>query len=519
MNPALPASPLRLQSSGVGFSSNFGVRPPRRTRLKRQTLYLLGGGMISGILLLALFLIIGSDPVITMILCSAWMMAWAAVAVAGGFQTIVGWFTFFPFFHFLLFSLPLKVGFWEEAESRLAAPASTSLVMLLFYTGLFFAAWLSRVKNFGVKPICPEINNPAFYKYLAWLCFVLGTAAYFVVQFAQDPDGEATAGQSGVFSILVRFQNFSVAAYIFYAWKAEVNVLKQPPFWLFLISGLFLGTLASAKGATSEPMVFALVAMCSIYGFRSWKALLGFAVFGVLLSSVIYPIMHYARGLSGSRDGTIVERISVMASVTTSYLSDPRTRAAVDREVSDHAAYRMKIYLPETIGLMDRFIMIGPTDLLVAGVDESSDSKKFHGFELFRLALGNFVPKFLNPDKGELVSSEFLADIAGTRNKVDRSNPTWGVPAELYYSFGFPGVFIGSFAIEFGFFTILTLAFGNRTHKSVWFCLVVVVLNMANSCMAIDILLFIMLPFVVTAVVLCKIASWLSNRGQLIALS
>jgi len=509
-----------MPRSGEGNARALPDSTPREgkiLRLTRHDFNCLLIGLISGALLMVGFMLIGSDLLITTILCAAWVVGWAAVAAGGGFKTLTGWFAFFPLFHFLLFSLPLKVTFWDGAEQGLRAPLSTSLVMLLFYAGLFMAALVCRITRVGMRPICSFNPSAEYYRRLAWICFLLGTAAYFLAmvlgQSAADGDSSG-AGGMGMVHLLVYFQNFSIAAYIFYTWEADLKFWKQPVFWLFLISGLALGTLASEKAATSQPLVYLLLAMASIYGFRSYKMWAGFAIFGAILAGVIYPVMHFARGVDGARDGTLAQRVEVVGTVTAQYLTDPGARKDMKEQVDDYAEDKAVLYLPQSAGVFDRFIMIGPTDLLVAGVDQSSDAEKYHGFELFKLGLQLLVPRFFFAEKPDIGSSEFLADVAGTRNTKEQTYPTWGLPGELYYSFGLPGVFLGSFGIELIFFLLVNFWFGSRVRKSVWFCLLAVSLNMANSCAAIDSVPLLLMGLCVPALGLNVVASVLGRRTK-----
>ena len=511
MNRALPSPWIRARARNFHRRLGTALRPRNLRLLNPHSLLWLYGGILSGVLLFGAFLLIGSDLMITTILCAAWVVAWASVSVGGGFQTTTGWFAFFPLFHFLLFSLPLKVLSWEGAEVRLRAPLSTSLDMLLFFTGLFFAVLVCRFLNLGSKPICSASSDPKYYRLLAWICFLAGTAAYFVSQFGADAEGGNAVGGMGLVNFLVNFKDFSIAAYIFYAWRAGLNVWRRPVFWLFVVSGISLGVLASAKGATSQPIVYVLAAICSIYGVRSYKPLVGFAIFGVVFSGIIYPIMHYARGVEGARGSSIAARIAIMGSITTNFFTDSKFRADVKEQVDEYANKRVITYLPESAGVFDRFIMIGPTDLLVTGVDESNNAVKFHGFELFALGVEISIPRFLYPDKPDVGSSEFLADVAGTRNRTQRTNPVWGWPGELYYSFGLPGVFFGSFALELAFLLLVNLFFGSAVRKSVWFCLPLVSLNMANSCFAIDSMPLVMVSLCALAVALSKCATLLTG--------
>ena len=494
------------------------MEPPRSPwRMSRHSFICLCGGALSGIILLAAFCMIGSDPLVASLLCAAWTVGWAAMAVGGGFQTVTGWFAFFPLFHFLLFSLPFKVVFWDAADQGLRAPVSTSLVMLLFFTGLLLATLVCRIRKIGTRPMCIASENPNYYRALAWICWVLGTMAFFITILSQSGDAgdsDSGGGGMGILNLLVSFQDFSIAAYVYYAWKADLTLWKRPVFWLFFLSGIFLGILTSAKGATSQPIVYLLLGIATINGLRSAKLLAGFAIFGALLSSFIYPVMHYARGLEGARTGGLMERIEIMESVTVKYITDSSARSDINEQVDDYANSVAATYLPQSAGVFDRFVMIGPTDLLVAGVDQSGAADKYHGFELFKLGLQLLAPKALYADKPDIGSSEFLADVAGTRNANGHTYPTWGLPGELYYSFGFPGVLLGAFVIETLFFLIINFWFGSQVKKSVWFCLTIVALNMTNSTAAIDSIPLFLLGLCLPSLGISKMASLFSRRSN-----
>jgi len=511
MNPAFPTPSIGKRIHFENTDADSMSRHVGLWRLSPQSRLWLVGGLVSGTLLYAIFLFIGSDVPITTVLCAAWVVAWTAVAVAGGFQTVTGWFAFFPLFHFMLFALPLKVLVWEPAQSRLLAPVSTPLSMLLFYSGLLAAVFLVRLLKIGGRPVCVPGVAPSYYRWLAWVCYLMGTLAYFVAQFGSKDGGQSGGGGLGVASILLQFQNLSIAAYIFYGWKLGINVWKRPALWLFILSGLALGVLASQKSGTAMPLVYILLAVWGTRGARAFKVIgPALILFGALFAGVLYPVMHYARGVEGVRGGSLSERASLLQSILISYVTDAKFRKYMKEEVDKYANDRVITYLPESAGVFDRFLMIGNSDLLIAGVDHSAKSERFHGFELFTLGLELSVPRILYPAKPEEGSSEYLADVAGTRNVNQKTYPTWGWPSELYYSFGLPGVLVCTFLLQFGFLAMLNLWFGGKIRQSVWFCMLIPTLHFANSCTAIDSLPITLIPFFIVSALLSKFCNVVS---------
>ena len=280
-----------------------------------------------------------------------------------------------------------------------------------------------------------------------------------------------------------------------------------PPFWLFFLTGIFLGALGSAKGATAEPFAYLVMASICARGFKS-KILLATLPLFVVMLMFVYPIMHYARGLEGARTSGFTERLRIVGAVVVDYLTDSKRRDEITQSVDDYAEGQQALYLSRSVGVFDRFLMIGPADLLIAGVQ---GDQQMHGFHLFKLGAQLALPRFMLPNKPEVGSSEELAEVAGTRNERQRTNPTWGIPASLYFSFGLPGVFIGSVIIQFVFLAITLAFFGQAVRSSVWFPVLVIRLNGLSSCGTIDGLPFALFWFTFMACLIFLFAKYASR--------
>jgi hypothetical protein len=325
---------------------------------------------------------------------------------------------------------------------------------------------------------------------------------------SETDTGQSVGGVMGIARFLVYFENFSVGVYAFSIWRAGSSTLvRSPTFWIFALTGMFIGILSSTKSATTEPLAYLVMAGICAKGMK-FKGLLVTMPLFVAALMFVYPVMHYARGLDGARTGTFYERLSIVGSVLIDYLTDPKRREEISGTVDDYQDNAENLYLSQSVGVFDRFMMIGNADLLISSVN---DDRQFHGFHLFKMGLQLMMPRFVLPDKPDVGSTEELSDVAGTRNIYGPTYATWGIPAALYFSLGLPGVLFFGFIIQFVFMTLMLLLFGDSGIRSVWFPLLIVRLNGITSCGSIDGLPFTMFWFLFFAVSFYLVAKSVSR--------
>jgi hypothetical protein len=119
---------------------------------------------------------------------------------------------------------------------------------------------------------------------------------------------------------------------------------------------------------------------------------------------------------------------------------------------------------------------MGLADTLVAGTDESGQT----GWETITWGFKLMVPSFIYPDKPIYPASNFLGHIAHEVSDDDYTTQvSYGIMANFYNAFSYPGVFIGTAVFIGSFYYILRLGFGRARCErrtagtTAWFVLII----------------------------------------------
>ena len=135
-----------------------------------------------------------------------------------------------------------------------------------------------------------------------------------------------------------------------------------------------------------------------------------------------------------------------MGEILSGMLTDASFRSSIDENIA--ASKEGYLHL-KSLAPFDRFAMVGLADALIAGTDESG----FTGWETITWGFKLMVPSFIYPDKPIYPASNYLAHIANEVSDDDYTTQvSYGIMANFYNAFSFPGVFIGTAVFIGGFY-------------------------------------------------------------------
>jgi hypothetical protein len=416
----------------------------------------------------------GTDPVFAITISFAILCGLLSITAGGGIGSAFGALNALLIFSFLLLGIAAKVLTLQSADSVLLAPRDTALVMALGFAGLLVGTWLQRHTPVPFKSLLPNVGDPRMYLALTIVTMVLGTAGFFI-GLGPELSGQEmqTGGILGIARAFSGFSQYSVFFALYYAWSSHA---KRFLTHRLVLSVLFLeiaiGIVSTSKERISAPIAFYILMAVLRYGLKDKRVWTIGVVAATLYAMIIYPYAQFVRH-NGGREGDMSTRVAVMEDVLSGMLTDATFRSSVDTEIaaSKESYLRLKSLAP-----FDRFAMVGLADALVAGTNESG----FTGWETITWGFKLMVPSFLYPDKPIFPAANFLGHIAHEVSDGDYTTQvSYGIMANFYNAFSFPGAFIGTALFIGSFYYILRLGFGNprcrrlTSGSTAWFVLII----------------------------------------------
>jgi hypothetical protein len=351
---------------------------------------------------------------------------------------------------------------------KLLAPLPTMLMYNLGMGGLAAAAYVIRtfrLDRFG--PIVKTSNSPRTLRVVGLVCLALGVVQTLTVGIGgvTDTGMILTGGIFGPLKQLTFLIQISVSA-LTAAVLLESNSKKLFGFWntIALLIPVFFGILNGGRQPTLLPIIVLLfTAVAYGYKFKAWHIvlLLSFVAFFERVGS---PFLLYARTDGGIRSVAPSERVPMLLEIFQNVLIDPDYYYRESEKVDYKAGYwRNRLIYHDIPGsLLPRYSVIVTADTIVYSAMREGHTGWESTWWGFRMVL----PSFIVPDKPILGSSNWVAQRGkGLVNRNDSvTGITLGFMVDLFLSFGFLGVFFGSFVIGFCFFIAFPLCFST----SIW---------------------------------------------------
>jgi hypothetical protein len=430
--------------------------------------------VLSGLLcvgLLAIQVLEGTSLPVAVLLVLALWFGCAAVSVGGGVRSTRGVLNAILLVKTIGLGLLLKAFFLEPADTNLASPEITSLVMCAGFASVLAGTILARALPTVRTPLCSSALTANVYGTLAAIVVISGYAGWTIAAFAEwgsaYSEGVSIGGVLGYARQFADIKDFGVAVTILWLWKSNAKRCLTHPLVVFLIAlGIATGVIGASKQVALNAIAYAALTYYVIYGVRSVSAWLTVAAGALALFTIIYPFAQYARG-AGAREGSTKERLEFVYKTFVDMATDSSYRRVRSTEATSFLDGNPDLYLDHSLGPVDRFIMIGPADELIAATTQKN---QFTGSETIVWGFKMLPPRFLYPNKPAWAPNNYLASIVGALGAEDRTTQiSYGFMANFYNAYAIPGVLIGTFAFVAFMHWWLTLFIGNDSEKSVWF--------------------------------------------------
>jgi hypothetical protein len=416
----------------------------------------------------------GTDLIFSFTISVAIFAGLLAVPVGGGLRSAFGALNALLIFSFLLLGVAAKVVTLQRSDSILLAPRDTAFVMAIGFAGLLVGTWIQKQVPLPFSSLMPSVSDPRMYLALSIVTLVLGSAGFFI-GLGPELSGQETqtGGILGVARAFSGFSQYSVFFALYYAWGSRSKRFLSHRLVLFiLLLEVGIGIVSTSKERISAPIAFFILMGFLRYGFRDKRVWTIAVAAATLYALVIYPYAQYVRH-SGGREGDLSSRAAVMGDVLGGIMTDDSFRSSVDAEI---AASKENYLHFKALAPFDRFAMVGLADTLVAGTNES----EFTGWETITWGFKLMIPSFIYPDKPIYPASNFLAHIAHEVSDEDYTTQvSYGIMANFYNAFSFPGVFFGTAVFMGGFYYLVRMGFGNPLYQrqpagtTAWFVLII----------------------------------------------
>ena len=339
----------------------------------------------------------------------------------------------------------VKVILGQPADSYLAAPTDTALVLLLSLVAfLAVALVMSAMELHRRPPLIQPLNDPVFMGNLGWATLVLVVVSMALrhllgvdaeVRAEDVPEGGAIPG-AAIWNYMRSLPPFSVA--VFTARQMLLSSGRNTVDFQVLIAILFgiaLGLLSISRTEMLTGVVaWALTYFCYGGRLRPWQLAAGI-VSVLLMTFIIFPLINIQRGLQPGL--STAEYISETFDIAEQLASG----ATPDDVAGTYDLYSIPIerqYYGTPTGLWDRFTP-NQVDEVVDYVEKNGASDWTGLLEPAERLVPNFVYRALGLDTP--VNVTFA--IQTTLNPyMYYSAPNYGVMSEGYFYAGHAGVVI-----------------------------------------------------------------------------
>ncbi len=383
---------------------------------------------------------------------------------------MIGLLNFSLLLKYLLLSVGMKILLWQPSDSFLAAPTITPMVICLGFCALLAATLATKGFFTARAPLCPPIVEPKHLLVLYWLCFGIGNAATFVIDYSNFGtvtmlDGTQVGGLMGVSRYVQPLRDISVGIALLYAhFKQSRKFITHPLVLLSAFAAIALSLKQNSKGLLMTPMFYGVLTLFLLRGFKQVRLFMLSGLAVLLLVETVFPVIHYVRAREFSESGYRLTLPLFWKSLT-----DYSFREELKQDAKSN--YQENGYLGADPGIVARFAMVGNADNLIA---PTAALHEFSGWLTIVWGLKMLPPRVLYPEKPTYDSSQELSIRSGMADPNSAGVPfAYGFFAAMYNAFGYLGALFGSFFLLLIFFMVAKLFFGNPVGPNLW-CVFVV---------------------------------------------
>jgi len=400
-------------------------------------------------------LLTGTSVMVAALFGVAILFGMLAIFAGGGLKSAFGCLNAILIGKFLLFGLALKIFLLEPADGTLKAPETTAWVMALGFLGLFLGTHIQSRFSVTKYLLLDGPKDDEMLLSFSVALFALSYFAYFAVMIssAQD-DSIHTGGWLGIARAVASLKSFAIVPPMLLLWRRQTCLWMTHPLILSVLGwSAVVGIFSTSKEDSIAPLAFYLLVGFMRYGLRDIR-LWSLVMAGVLYYAVIvFPYSQYVRH-NGGRQGSMQERGRAIKETFWRILTDPRFRSSTSESESTASYFEQPGLSP-----FSRMAMVGEADKLIFATQHQ---QAFTGWETITWGFKLLTPSFFYPDKPVFEAGNYLGHIVGEVADSDTTTQvSYGIMANLYNAFSFPGVFVGTVIFFAGFYYWIRIFLGD----------------------------------------------------------
>jgi hypothetical protein len=443
----------------------IGVLQERRGVRTPTTMPVTQGLLIAASFLAGAELAEGTAPYFALSIFAILVMTILTISIVG-FSSIAGILISYCSFRYFIFSQIAKIMLGQPAESNLAAPEMTIAVLTVgtasMCLGAVLVGYLLRdriIIKIKVTPILlSNIRN---------ISFIIGAvmAAVNYVTAAQGREGVQSYG--GIVGLSRMFAPIIYMSVLAETWNILMRTggRKSTSAILFTIAGslVALGVVGNSKEQIANPVLMYFIACFSYRHYVSRLQIVTAVTLLFMGAVIVYPVVNMMR----DRIDAVHSPVAVATEMIDQAIDDPTslmreweltiTQPVQDRNLQEQGLY----YLGTTDALLQRFLLIANTDVIVRAVDDFGPYGTGLITEGFEVAL----PTILAPNKSRVGTSDLITWYYGLRPDGVVGSPTVGLIADCYAALEWAGVIIIPVTIMLIFLFIVQVFGTNISHN------------------------------------------------------
>lgn len=350
-----------------------------------------------------------------------------------------------------LVSQPIKLFLLQPADSFLLMPDETAAAILVAMLGALLAAflWKNTAARFAFPGVMPVPESRQALQYAGYIFLVIGFAGLFLSVIVKTESVVSVYLSKLVFS--------STIAFIILKYRETAGERIFSPLSAFpLVMLILLGFGGASKGGFLMPIAFVGAIYIYFQKLPPKAAILGFLLVGIITVSFLHPVINYVRRVAPPG-----QTASVLVEVIADAALDPAKLEYI-KSVSDQieGAWKDRLYYGGPMGFLNRFSP-SQIDVLVSSFQNTQ-----LGMSYVISSIGAVVPQTFGAKRQVGVGQSDIESTITRRETLGTNNANYGIVGILYSIGGYPGIFIGMFAIVSLLLSSFYFMFGAR--NSVW---------------------------------------------------
>lgn len=368
-----------------------------------------------------------------------------------GLSTIAGILIAYLAFRYLVVSQIVKTLLGQPGDSNLGAPDTTITILLIGICSLCAAALLVRLLM-GERKFISVSPSPEVLAHVRNISF--GFGGLFLLVIVVTGTTQSAAGEvGGIRAVASQFANIIFLAVLAETWRVLTISQGKRSISSMLLTMLCLltimGFVFNSKKGMADALLMYLIASAS-YRRHLTRAQVGVVICAFIGGiTIAYPSVQMLRSQRGTSS---VVSFQLAEDFFYRVLTEPQSVVAEWESLEstpDLSLYAEGIkYLGSHDALLERFMLIANTDVIVAAVNQDGP----YGMKLVTMGLDMMLPTFLDPDKPRDDTGDVLAWHYGLREWGLFGYPTVGMFADSYAALKWAGVTIFPFFIGLIFF-------------------------------------------------------------------